>query len=381
MKILAYLTIGFLFLLLPEKALSALKSAKVDFYGLKETVRYDESLTGLTIPQEVNFNFIKVYDNYYRTKVNLKPTVEDIRAVRDKNHFSDSDLLVFINKLSDKIFLHQSLNTKVFFRWNILYNLHYDVLLVFIQGKLVIDANSSFREYSYSRSEFEKEEYAEIDGYHNDKSGGFSVFKLASEQKKDLISFSFSLDEPKIKPHYVERLYEFEFDSKTYTIRAWVDSNRAHYYSHFPPFKLGRHLLEIPVSDSLRSTLLEPLKKIMNQVAKGYEVDFLLRFAQQVAQYKTDQEYWGYERFMLPEQTLLYRVGDCDDNAILFSFLVKELLKIPTILIDYNGSGGHVNTGVFITPEMQVWDQAKTLLYEGENILSATLLLLVALAM
>ena len=45
----------------------------------------------------------------------------------------------------------------------------------------------------------------------------------------------------------------------------------------------------------------------------------------------------------MPEETLYYPASDCEDRAILFSYLVKNLLGLKIIALDYPG---HIATAV-----------------------------------
>ncbi len=45
----------------------------------------------------------------------------------------------------------------------------------------------------------------------------------------------------------------------------------------------------------------------------------------------------------MPEETLYYPASDCEDRSILFAFLVKNLLGMDIIALDYPG---HIATAV-----------------------------------
>ena len=53
--------------------------------------------------------------------------------------------------------------------------------------------------------------------------------------------------------------------------------------------------------------------------------------------YRTDQDQFSREKWMLPEETLFYPYSDCDDRAVLFAWLVRELLELPVIGIQWPG--------------------------------------------
>ena len=53
--------------------------------------------------------------------------------------------------------------------------------------------------------------------------------------------------------------------------------------------------------------------------------------------YKTDDGQFGEENYLFPEETLHYRYSDCEDRSILFTWLVKNILGLDVIGLDYPG--------------------------------------------
>jgi hypothetical protein len=70
----------------------------------------------------------------------------------------------------------------------------------------------------------------------------------------------------------------------------------------------------------------------MNQ-KKG--VDYLMRFTRYAFLYETDEQNFGKEKRLSPEETLFEKYSDCDDRAALFFYLVKEIYNLPMIAILY----------------------------------------------
>jgi hypothetical protein len=59
--------------------------------------------------------------------------------------------------------------------------------------------------------------------------------------------------------------------------------------------------------------------------------------AQKAFSYKTDQDNYGFEKWNFAEETLVNRYSDCDDRAIFFTQLVKNLLGMKVVLVHYPG--------------------------------------------
>ena len=100
---------------------------------------------------------------------------------------------------------------------------------------------------------------------------------------------------------------------------------------------------------SLSEQVKESLYPALNQHIKGkskYEaVGILLDFVQTAFDYQTDDKQFGEERPLFGDETLYYPYCDCEDRSILFSILVRELLNLDVVLLNYPN---HLATAVCI---------------------------------
>jgi hypothetical protein len=121
---------------------------------------------------------------------------------------------------------------------------------------------------------------------------------------------------------------------------------------------------------SLRKNFLPVIRDKSQEEA----VNFLLHFTQRAFSYKTDQNNYGYEKWNFAEETLVSRYSDCEDRAIFFAQLVRQLLGMPVVLIDFPN---HLATAVkFDNPQTGgdyvIVDNTKYLIcdptYKGANI-------------
>jgi hypothetical protein len=81
----------------------------------------------------------------------------------------------------------------------------------------------------------------------------------------------------------------------------------------------------------------------MDGMSETEAVNFLLRFVQTSFSYKTDDRQFGRENYLFPEETIFYPYSDCEDRSVLFAWLVRRLLSLEVIGLNYPG---HVATAV-----------------------------------
>jgi hypothetical protein len=68
-----------------------------------------------------------------------------------------------------------------------------------------------------------------------------------------------------------------------------------------------------------------------------------LRMVQKGFPYATDANQFGEENYLLPEEMFFYPQSDCEDRSILFAWLVRNVLGLEVVALNYPG---HVATAV-----------------------------------
>ena len=134
------------------------------------------------------------------------------------------------------------------------------------------------------------------------------------------------------------------------------DKNKLDFYNDIPisaieGLEVTDYLMYagMPISDKAGHDLLSVL---FDQVAGKTEAEtanIILNFVQTAFEYKTDGEVWGRERPFFPEETLYYPYSDCEDRAILFCNLVREVMRLDVAFVSYPG---HLATAVHFNEDI-----------------------------
>ena len=114
-----------------------------------------------------------------------------------------------------------------------------------------------------------------------------------------------------------------------------VNSNLIEYYKSIPilagypwPF-----IAQQPMSERLREELLPPLKRAIAGKGEYDAVAIIMNFMHYGFKYKTDEDQFGHEKPFYFEENFYYPFNDCEDRAILFSYLVRNLVGLDAALI------------------------------------------------
>lgn len=98
-----------------------------------------------------------------------------------------------------------------------------------------------------------------------------------------------------------------------------------------------------PVNEQVAKSLLGQLKLSIQGKSEADAANILINFVQTGFEYATDDEQFGYEKPFFVEELFYYPYCDCEDRSILFSYLVRNLLGLDVVLLDYPD---HIATAV-----------------------------------
>ena len=104
------------------------------------------------------------------------------------------------------------------------------------------------------------------------------------------------------------------------------------------------------LSDDTKAQLYPALRGWIAGVGQVEAANRLINFVQMALDYKTDHQQFGYERTLFADETLFYPYCDCEDRAVLFSVLVRDLLGLEVVLLDYPD---HIATAVRFTEPVE----------------------------
>jgi len=140
---------------------------------------------------------------------------------------------------------------------------------------------------------------------------------------------------PDFKPaDYADKKIAFSYKHKTYHFDVKVNAEVQNLFANYPGVDFESYF-NIPLSGETYSSLIPLLKKNVDGMNQKKGVDYLMRFTRYAFLYENDDENFGREKRLSPEETLFSKYSDCDDRAALFFYLVKEIYNLPMIALLY----------------------------------------------
>ena len=137
--------------------------------------------------------------------------------------------------------------------------------------------------------------------------------------------------------------------TKSFSVKTVINKNLQDFYRDYAKCDVVLHY-KAPMSEDLRKQLYDALKKEIAGKSQKDAANILINFVQTAFEYKTDGDQFGYEKPFFLDETFYYPFCDCEDRAMLFSTLVRDLMGLETVLLDYPK---HIASAVRFTEDIK----------------------------
>lgn len=125
-------------------------------------------------------------------------------------------------------------------------------------------------------------------------------------------------------------------------VEVVVNENLMDFYKNYPQVEISLYA-NAEVDNAFKTAVDTWFRPMVEGKTTYKAVATLLNYMQFGFNYATDDEQFGYEKPFFCEENFYYPKNDCEDRSILFSYLVRSLLGLDVVLLDYPN---HIATAV-----------------------------------
>ncbi len=317
-------------------------SLSLDFYEASVPILYDNGLTthleGVPSPKSISAFWEAM------SKSNYEDFVKQAQLNKERMKLNDWGYCEFLNKTAEKLF-PGSRNESNMFDWFMLSKSGYLAkigysgdnvyLLLPTTGVLYgvtyyMFGNSTTKFYNVMFDRYEKAEISKMFSYDQNYPDAVKLTGCRVDAA------------PYIHSDVQTKTLKFTHNGSQYSVKVEFDRSAVKFFEYYPQTDLEVYFDAVPSTDA-RTSLLDAIRPLLKDRSETEAVDLLLHFVQTAFKYETDDEQFGREKPFFPEETLYYPGSDCEDRAVLFSFLVRNLLGLEVVGLDYPN---HVATAV-----------------------------------
>ncbi len=314
-------------------------SLKFNSFSKMLTVEIDKELTiDLSYPIN-NQQISKAWKNLAQSK--YKPTLQTFAALKSDLHLNDWGYMVMLHNASASLF-PKSVQKQNIFIWFYLVKSGYKAKVAYTGNNILLLVPNKEMIYETRFVTVDNEKYYLIT-FNRKLPNLNSIYTYKGSYKGKLALIDMKIfSVPTITNRALKKTVRFTYQGQEYAFPIEYSSDMINYFKQYPQTDI-RIYFNAPVSSFATYSLLAALEKHLKGKTELQAVNFLLRFVQTAFKYETDDEQFGREKYLIPEETIFYPASDCEDRSILFSYLVRELLNLDVVALDYPG---HLATAV-----------------------------------
>ncbi len=335
------------------------ETIRINFFSEEVILKYDPQLKAKPLPPPSKNAYERFYYDLGRTQYyNL---VSNLLHYREKLQLNDYLYYKLIIRSVEEIFEDKNDNYRTLLCWFLLHKSGYQVRIMFVDNQVALSVFTTDKLYEMPVKQHKHGWFVDITPeYDNGKA------KLTSMRPNFQIDgigkpFSFKIKELPLfsNPRLTTKQMAFVHANKLRTINVNINLSVLMLMFNYPELSIREHA-NVRLSPTAYTTLVPELKRLIHGKSDKEALALILSFTRQSMRYETDLKAYQINNITFTsEETLFYKYSDCEDRSVLFHYLVKELLGMDVILVDFPG---HASTAVLLDKPI-----GKPIIYKGRQ--------------
>lgn len=313
---------------------------KVAYCG--QSLYVDNTLSGLCRLTNLNENAIA--DAYEQMcSKDYKPLVDDCRKAKSDMRLNDWGVFLLVKSISEKmcsdknsaVVMQQFLLNELGYRSKMARRADRNEMLLFVAADCLI----------YARPYFTKDG---LNYYNITSSDACQFYMCQKDSPKARQALGMQISQP---PVFEGEKTNSVHKNKAGNVTVSVDVPKSlmEFYNSVPQCDFSVYV-NAKVNEGVANTVLSTLRPWVEGKSDADAANLIINFVQTGFDYATDNEQFGYEKPFFVEELFYYPQCDCEDRAVLYSFLVRNLLGLDVVLLDYPN---HIATAVCFNDNVQ----------------------------
>jgi len=308
----------------------------------KESISFFGTMVTVGFPEPDNFKVTELKEaalaDAWKELSNEKydVTINNVLAARDAHKLCDWAYLNFLKEITEKHYGPS--NEAVYMQAFLMTQSGYRVRLAFSSKKQKLYLLFACKYDIYNMT------YYKVDGQKfyafNCDAKDLNICPASVDKEKSL-SLQIATDQLFDKNLTQKRTLT---SKKGVTATVSVNKNNIDFFNNYPSAFIGGDqttrwvaYANTPLEKNVRDALYPQLKEKLNGLSEKDAVGLILNWIQTAFVYEYDDKVWGHDRAFFAAETLFYPYCDCEDRAILFSRLVRDLVGSDVVLLYYPG--------------------------------------------
>lgn len=298
----------------------------VQFGGI--TYKVSDALRGATPAVALNENSIAdAYEALFLA--DYKPLLADLKELRENGLNNDWALFAFVSDTAAQLATGNSRKVLTQFLLNQL-GFRARVAIVPNENRLALYIAPDVQLYGVIYVDIDGTRYYDIEAR---KPYSFYMCPKEAPAAKGKIDMHIART-PDFGPATRDAVRKGAGKSAAMQVSATVPEALMAYYNRMPQCDYSVYA-NATVDPVFKNKVLADLRPAIEGKSETEAAALLLDYVQHAFDYATDGEQFGYEKPFFVEELYYYPKCDCEDRSVFYRFLVRELLGLDVVLLEY----------------------------------------------
>ncbi|MEA2104875.1 MAG: hypothetical protein U9P79_09595 [Candidatus Cloacimonadota bacterium] len=321
----------------------------LEFFGDSISLEFDENWKNFHIDSVTK----KGIANFWKqiSESQFQPFISQAQHYKNLMELNDWAYYLLANTLAENIYPN-SQKMKNLFVWFVLIKSGYNLKVGYNSNTIYLLAPAKQTMYGLPYLNIDNKRYFNLSFRDNTKTDQ-NIYTYKGNYADSNKSLDLNIyQNPNLKKDIRTKRLEFcgiNSQDRPFPVLIKYNENLIEFYHNYPQTDFNVYF-EAPISGETFSSFADGLKPLLKGKSEPEAVNILLRLVQKSFAYETDQEQFGREKYFFPEETIFYPFSDCEDRAVLFAYLVRKLLGLQVIGLNYPG---HIATAVCFTDDIE----------------------------
>ena len=320
------------------------KSLYLSFYGVELKVHYDPAMRVDSLGSVNQDGISQAWEDL--AKSDYEKTLSEIKQISDKLVLNDWARYLLVDAIATGIC--KQANEAKLLSWFLLLKLDYDARVAYQQHRVVLLLPVKGQMFNTVYYTLNQRRYYAIDYYAKGNLGRIKTYENPYEGADKAIGFSV-IKAPRFASKEVTKAFHFPYQGENKTVKMAYNEHLMNFFQSYPQVSY-EYYFSSHESEAFERSLMESFSPLVVGKSQSEAVDMLLSFVQHAFAYAVDVKQFNKEKVMFPSETLFYPYSDCEDRAILFSYMTKRLLGVDVVGVKFPN---HMATAVALEEKVK----------------------------
>lgn len=342
-----------------------LSEVSLSFFGIDTVLPYSSSL----VPSMEGAPGKESIRTFWRSvaEQDYSATLDAVQQEREDLNLSDWGYYVYVRDVANQLYQRNGVavgsNEATLWTWFMLMKSGYSVRVGYRDNNVFLMLPVNGQIFNRPQLQIDGQKYYLM---VEEGSGSLRTY----EGQHETADAALKLDEavlPEFGASAKSRSASFSYDDQRFNVEFEYSPAVLDYLEAYPNVEL-EVLFRTGVSPVASASLRNALQPHVEDRTPRDALNFLLRFTQFATDYKRDRDNFGEERFLFAEESLAASASDCEDRAVLYAYLVRDLLGREMVALKWPS---HVATAVKAGNGLEATSDDRTLTIDGETYIMA----------